>query len=150
MISKGLGEEDSYSAFHGTDLDLQLQRLGVEEVWVGGLATDYCVKNTVLDALKQGFRVKALKDAMRPVEIQPGDGQRALDEMRQAGAEIVSASRQPATLSDPVVEAYLKGIDRTLLRDNLRLTVSERFERLMSLQQFADDLRAAGKHPTHS
>jgi nicotinamidase/pyrazinamidase len=150
VISKGLGDKDSYSAFDGTDLALQLQQLGVEEVWVGGLATDYCVKNTVLDALKQGFRVKALKDAMRPVEIRPGDGERAINEMRQAGAEIVSASRQPeSTFPDPVVEVYLKGIDRTLLRDNLRLTVTERFERLMSLQQFADDLRAAGKHPTH-
>ena len=151
VISKGLGDEDSYSAFDGTDLALQLQRLGIDEVWVGGLATDYCVKNTVLDALKHGFRVKALKDAMRPVEVQPGDGERAINEMRQAGAEIVSASRQPeSTCSDPVVEAYLKDIDRTLLRDNLRLTVTERFERLMSLQQFADDLRAAGKHPTRS
>jgi nicotinamidase/pyrazinamidase len=150
VISKGLGDEDSYSAFDGTDLALQLQRLGVQEVWVGGLATDYCVKNTVLDALKQGFRVKALKDAMRPVEIQPGDGERAIDEMRRAGAEIVDASRQPQCFSDPVVEAYLQGIDRTLLRDNLRLTVTERFERLMSLQQFADDLRAAGKRQTHS
>ncbi|MGI8897254.1 MAG: nicotinamidase [Pyrinomonadaceae bacterium] len=151
VISKGLGDEDNYSAFDGTDLALQLQRLRVEEVWVGGLATDYCVKNTVLDALKHGFRVKALKDAMRPVEVQPGDGDRAMDEMRQAGAEIVSASGQPESkFSDPVVEAYLKDIDRTLLRDNLQLTVTQRFERLMSLQQFADDLRAAGKHPTHS
>ena len=55
-ISKGMGDEDSYSAFDGTDLALQLQRLGVEEVWVGGLATDYCVKNTVLDALKGRLR----------------------------------------------------------------------------------------------
>jgi nicotinamidase/pyrazinamidase len=89
VISKGLGDEDCYSGFDGTDLALQLRRLGVEEVWVGGLATDYCVKNTVLDALKEGFQVKALKDAMRPVELQPGDGDRALEEMRAAGAEIV-------------------------------------------------------------
>jgi nicotinamidase/pyrazinamidase len=87
-ISKGLGDEDSYSAFDGTDLALQLHRLGVEEVWVGGLATDYCVKNTVLDGLKEGFRVKALADAMRAVEVQPGDGERAIAEMRDAGAEI--------------------------------------------------------------
>ena len=86
VISKGLGDEDSYSAFDGTDLALQLQRLGIEEVWVGGLATDYCVKNTVLDALKEGFRVKALKNAMRPVELQPGDGERAIAEMQNAGA----------------------------------------------------------------
>jgi len=89
VISKGLGDEDSYSAFRGTDLALQLRRLGVEEVWVGGLATDYCVKNTVLDALKQGFRVKVLKDAMRAVEVKPGDGERAIAEMQNAGAEIV-------------------------------------------------------------
>ncbi len=88
VISKGLGDEDSYSAFDGTDLALQLQRLGVEEVWVGGLATDYCVKNTVLDALKEGFRVKALKNAMRAVELNPGDAERALAEMQKAGAEI--------------------------------------------------------------
>jgi len=89
VISKGLGDEDSYSAFDGTDLGLQLRRLGVEEVWVGGLATDYCVKNTVLDALKEGFRVKALEQAMRPVEVNPGDGERAIAEMREAGAQIV-------------------------------------------------------------
>ncbi len=89
VISKGLGDEDCYSAFDGTDLGLQLRRLGVEEVWIGGLATDYCVKSTVLDALKEGFRVQALKDGMRPVEVKPGDGDRAIEEMRQAGAEIV-------------------------------------------------------------
>ena len=89
VVSKGLGDEDSYSAFDGTDLALQLRRLGIEEVWVGGLATDYCVKNTVLDAVKEGFQVKALKNAMRPVEVKPGDGQRAIEEMQAAGAEIV-------------------------------------------------------------
>ena len=88
VVSKGLGDENSYSAFDGTDLALQLRRLGTEEVWVGGLATDYCVKNTVLDALKEGFRVKALKNAMRAVELKPGDGERAIAEMQDAGAEI--------------------------------------------------------------
>lgn len=93
VISKGLGDEDCYSAFDGTDLGLQLRRLGVEEVWIGGLATDYCVKNTVLDALKEGFEVKALEDAMRPVELQAGDGARALEEMRAAGADIVGVGQ---------------------------------------------------------
>ena len=91
VVSKGLGDDDQYSAFDGTDLSLQLQRLGIEEVWVGGLATDYCVKNTVLDALKEGFRVKALEDAMRAVEVNPGDGERAIAEMRDAGAEIIDS-----------------------------------------------------------
>jgi nicotinamidase/pyrazinamidase len=88
IVSKGLGDEDSYSAFDGTGLASQLRDLGVEEVLVGGLATDYCVKNTVLDALKQGFAVKALKNAMRAVDLEPGDGDRAIEEMRRAGAEI--------------------------------------------------------------
>ena len=91
-ISKGLGDEDCYSAFDGTDLALQLHRLGVEEIWVGGLATDYCVKSTVLEGLKEGFQVKVIEDAIRPVELQPGDGERALEEMRVAGAEIVPSS----------------------------------------------------------
>lgn len=91
VISKGLGDKDCYSAFDETGLAAQLQQQNVEEVVVGGLATDYCVKNTVIDALKNGFKVKALKNAMRAVELQPGDGERAIEEMRAAGAEIVSA-----------------------------------------------------------
>jgi nicotinamidase/pyrazinamidase len=89
VVSKGLGDTDCYSAFDETDLASQLRRDGVEEVLVGGLATDYCVKNTVLDALKHGFKVKALKDAMHAVDVEPGDGERAVEEMRAAGAEIV-------------------------------------------------------------
>src|ERR687889_2814732 len=89
VVSKGLGDEDNYSAFDGTTLAEDLRREGVSEVWVGGLATDYCVKNTVLDALRAGFRGRALADAMRPVNLQPGDDRRALEEMRAAGAEVV-------------------------------------------------------------
>ena len=93
VVSKGLGDEDCYSAFDETDLVLRLERLGVEEVWVGGLATDYCVKNTVLDALRQGFKVKAITDAMRAVDLQPSDGERAIEEMRNAGAETVGSEQ---------------------------------------------------------
>lgn len=90
VVSKGLGDTDCYSAFDETDLAAKLREQNVEEVVVGGLATDYCVKNTVLDALKHGFEVKALEDAMRAVELQAGDGDRAIEEMRAAGAKIVS------------------------------------------------------------
>lgn len=90
VISKGLGDKDCYSAFDETDLASQLHNQSVEEVVVGGLATDYCVKNTVLDALKNGFKVKAVKNAMRAVDAHPGDGDRAIEEMRAAGAKIVS------------------------------------------------------------
>ncbi len=89
VISKGLGHEDCYSAFDGTDLAEQLKDKNVEEIWVGGLATDYCVKNTVLDGLKNGFEVKAIKEAMRAVDLKEGDGERAIEEMKDAGAEIV-------------------------------------------------------------
>lgn len=88
VISKGLGDTDCYSAFDETDLAAELHQRGVEEVWIGGLATDYCVKSTVLDALKEGFRVKAFRNAMRAVEVNPGDGKRAIDEMKTAGAEV--------------------------------------------------------------
>jgi nicotinamidase/pyrazinamidase len=90
VISKGLGDTDCYSAFDETDLATQLRDEGVEEILVGGLATDYCVKNTVLDGLKHGFKVKALKNAMRAVNLEPNDGERAIEEMRAAGAEIVN------------------------------------------------------------
>jgi len=93
VVSKGLGDTDCYSAFDETDLGAQLHEQGVKEVLVGGLATDYCVKSTVIDAIKNGFKVKALKDAMRGVELQPGDSERAIEEMRAAGAEIVSTKR---------------------------------------------------------
>ena len=90
VISKGLGDTDCYSAFDETDLKEQLRQQGVQEVLVGGLATDYCVKNTVIDALKHGFKVKALKNAMRAVDVNPGDGERAIQEMKAAGAQIVN------------------------------------------------------------
>jgi len=89
VISKGLGDKDSYSAFDETDLASQLEQNGVQEVVVGGLATDYCVKNTVLDAVKNGFKVKAVENAMRAVNLHPGDGEKAIEEMRAAGAEII-------------------------------------------------------------
>lgn len=97
IISKGIDESaDGYSGFDGTNLTQILREQGVEEVWVGGLATDYCVKHTVLDALRAGFDVKALADAMLPVDKKPGDGEQAIEEMRKAGAEIVGpAVSQP-------------------------------------------------------
>ena len=90
VISKGLGDTDCYSAFDETNLEVQLREEGVEELVVGGLATDYCVKATVLAGLERGFKVKALKNAMRAVDRKPGDGERAIEEMRSAGAQIVN------------------------------------------------------------
>ncbi len=100
IISKGIDESaDGYSGFDGTDLAQILREQGVKEVWVGGLATDYCVKHTVLDALEQGFEVKALADAMRPVNVNPNDGEKAIEEMRNAGAEIVGNAKRAAGIA---------------------------------------------------
>jgi nicotinamidase/pyrazinamidase len=90
VISKGIDESaDGYSAFDGTGLAQVLRAQRIEEVWVGGLATDYCVKHTVLDARREGFEVKALANAMRAVNVKPTDGAQAIAEMRNAGAKIV-------------------------------------------------------------
>jgi nicotinamidase/pyrazinamidase len=89
LISKDKRDVDEYSAFDRTGLAALLREHRVEEVWVGGLATDYCVKHTALDAAREGFKVKALSNAMRPVEVQPGDGQRAIEEMQRSGVEII-------------------------------------------------------------
>jgi nicotinamidase/pyrazinamidase len=94
IISKGIDESaDGYSGFDGTNLARNLRDQEVEEVWVGGLATDYCVKHTVLDALREGFDVKALADAMRPVNVNPTDGAQAIEAMRNAGAQIIGNER---------------------------------------------------------
>jgi nicotinamidase/pyrazinamidase len=95
---KGTGGEDGYSGFsmrdpeggepQPTGLAAALEERGIERVVIAGLATDYCVKETALDAVRLGFETVALSDAMRAVELEPGDGGRALEEMRRAGVEI--------------------------------------------------------------
>ena len=84
-------DEEGYSGFEGKDkngtgLAELLRRSGVERIFVGGLATDYCVKHTVLDGVKQGFNVVLLEDAVRGVNLKPDDAERAIDEMVRAGA----------------------------------------------------------------
>ena len=82
-------EKDSYSGFEGTDLDEELKKLNVDEVIITGLATDYCVKNTVLDALKLGYRTFIIGECMRAVNVNPDDGRNAVKEMIEAGAEML-------------------------------------------------------------
>jgi len=87
VISKAdTPEVDAYSGFQGTELAKLLREKGVKRLLVGGLATDYCVLNTVLDGLAAGFEVVLLEDAMRAVEVQPGDGAAALARMYAEGA----------------------------------------------------------------
>lgn len=90
VISKGQSrDQDQYSALDGTGLTERLRELGIDRLWVGGLAQDVCVHATVIDALAAGFEVKLIRDGTRPVDAEPGDGDRALEEMRQKGAELV-------------------------------------------------------------
>lgn len=97
VISKGFDERaDGYSGFDGTQLAQLLRDEEVKEIWVGGLATDYCVKQTVIDGVHNGFKVKALADTMRAVNVNPDDGKKAIDEMKEAGAEIIGDEKKAA------------------------------------------------------
>ncbi|MCS6860993.1 MAG: bifunctional nicotinamidase/pyrazinamidase [Abditibacteriales bacterium] len=84
-------ERDAYSGFDHTDLAAQLRQRGVRRVFVCGLATDYCVRATTLDALKEGFVTFVITDAVRGVDVQPGDSEKALREMQEAGATMVTS-----------------------------------------------------------
>jgi nicotinamidase/pyrazinamidase len=95
IVSKGMGpSEDGYSAFVGRDergrplADL-LRELGAERVVIGGLATDYCVLNSVLEAREAGFAVDGIERGIRGVDVRPGDSERAVERMRTAGARFI-------------------------------------------------------------
>jgi nicotinamidase/pyrazinamidase len=94
VVSKGMGEtEDAYSAFQarddsGTSLKALLDQHGVRHLYVGGLATDYCVKSSALDGVENGFSVSLIPDGVRAVNVRPTDGEQALAAMRAAGVDL--------------------------------------------------------------
>jgi len=88
-----------YSAFHGGRLAEVLRERGVDHLYIAGLATDYCVKNTVLDAVRLGFGVTVVEDAVRGIEVKPGDIDAAKAAMRGAGAGFTSSHELLAELS---------------------------------------------------
>jgi len=90
IVDKGQARDaEGYSAFEGTELERLLRERGVDTVDVAGLALDYCVKATALDARRAGFDVVVHRDATRAVEVRDGDGDRAVDELRAAGIKVV-------------------------------------------------------------
>lgn len=92
IVSKATDpKKEAYSAFEGTTLEERLRDMSAETLYVSGLATDYCVKQTVLDACRLGFRVVVLEDAVRGIDATPGDCKRAIGEMRAAGAIFAKA-----------------------------------------------------------
>jgi nicotinamidase/pyrazinamidase len=84
-------DDQGYSGFEKSNLAELLREHGVDEVVVCGLATDYCVRASTIDACREGFDVAVATDAIRAVEVEPGDGDRALQEMREAGARIATS-----------------------------------------------------------
>lgn len=105
IFSKGTGgEEDAYSAFDARCEGLQylakniklenfLKRRDVKRVYIGGLATDYCVKATAVDAVKKGFKTYLLTDAIAAVDLELDDGRRAMEEMVKAGVKFTNTNR---------------------------------------------------------
>lgn len=95
IVSAGMAaDEDGYSGFlgrdsSGTSLAALLRDRGVDRLLIGGLATDYCVKHTVLDGIQEGFQVMLIGDAVRGVNLNPGDSEQAIKEMSAAGAIVV-------------------------------------------------------------
>lgn len=96
VVRKGAGDQDGYSGFsvrhartgrrERTELAGILREARIDRVVIAGLATDYCVKETALDAIRLGFRTEVIQAASRAVERRPGDGDLAFEEMRAAGA----------------------------------------------------------------
>jgi len=101
IVSKGMDpSSDDYSAFrasgpHGLELGGLLQGLAVSHLYVAGLATDYCVKESVLEALRLGFAVTVISDGIRGVDLEQGDSERAVAAMLAAGAEMISGEELP-------------------------------------------------------
>lgn len=98
MVRKGVSGEDGYSGFtvadpktgekSATDLEAMLRKRDITSVVVAGLATDYCVKATAIDAVNKGFKTAVLSEGIRAVNVEPDDGEKAIGEMKRAGAAI--------------------------------------------------------------
>lgn len=90
VVNKGTDKnKEAYSGFDGTRLAADLKKLGIKRVFVCGIATDYCVKATVLGAIREGFAAALVADAVKGVDVPPGNAEKAVNEMGKAGAEIV-------------------------------------------------------------
>jgi nicotinamidase/pyrazinamidase len=97
IISKATAKDcEAYSGFQGTELAVLLRGQGIRRVFVCGLATDYCVKATALDARRAGFEVIVLEDAIRGVEVHAGDCAKAIDEMSAAGIRLAKTTELTA------------------------------------------------------
>ena len=140
IISKAMDpKRESYSGFDSTDLANDLRMNGMSRIFVGGLATDYCIKNTVLDGLAFGFEVVLLTDAVRGINVNPGDAERAVSAMILRGAKTATLEDFPepaaippgelegeARAEKPVAKAYKKKKARLRSRGPYRKARVER------------------------
>ena len=155
VISKATEpESDAYSAFENTDLDQRLKQAGVKRLFVGGLATDYCVLNSVRDAIRLKYSVVLLEDAIRAVNVQPEDGPKAIEEMLELGCQPATVesvgltpSKTPAVLTDLYQLAMLKayhdrGMNQTAVFEFYirNLPVQRNFLMAAGLEQVLDYL----------
>lgn len=87
------GKDDGYSAFEATNLNLKkyLQDKNVDELYIAGLTTEYCVFDTAVNAVKEGFKTYVIEDAIRPVNVNEGDGDKALQKMKDAGIHLIGS-----------------------------------------------------------
>jgi nicotinamidase/pyrazinamidase len=112
VVSKGQEpDKPGYSAFEGHSADgrsllEELNARHIEHLYVGGVATDYCVKHSVLDALRAGFRVTVLSDAIAGVDVAADDSRRAIEEMRRAGARFSTEISNDGVADRPSSEPY--------------------------------------------
>ena len=121
IISKATApDKEAYSGFDGTDLAESLLKNKVKQLFIGGLATDYCVKNTVLDALKLGFETNILIDAIRGVDVQPNDSQKAIDEMILKGAQFITLQNVEQNITSTENTLEDKILERRIETDNAR------------------------------
>ena len=121
IISKATNpNKEAYSGFDDTDLSERLLKYHVKRLFIGGLATDYCVKDTVLDALKLGFETYVLMDAIRGVNIQPNDSQKAIDEMILNGSQPITLQNveQKITSTENMLEEKI--VERKSEKDKAR------------------------------
>ena len=115
VISKATDpRREAYSSFDGTPLEDDLRAIGITRVFVGGLATDYCVRWTVLDALSMGFSAVLLADASRGINVESDDSEKAVQEMQASGARLVTLE----DFAEPLEIPFGKPDNETLSADN--------------------------------
>ncbi len=99
VIDKGMGADfEAYSGFQGTDLERRLRDEKVGSVYIGGLATDYCVKETAIDAVAAGFKAWVMRNCVRAVDLRPGDSEAALQKMAGEGVSFTTSQKVTSSL----------------------------------------------------